>query len=223
MLYKTLLGIIAFIIRVVNGPTHYEYDEDFDPNKSYVVIGPHRSLLDPIFVAMALRPTQIAFIAKKDLLANKFLTWFFTNINIIPVDRDNPGPSTIKDAVRTLKEGNKYVGIFPTGSRYSDEIKPGAVSIAKMGKVELLPVNYQGPIDIKGIFSWKKEHRAKVRVGKPIQLPDVKRLSETDTKAVHQAMQDAFNENDRILDPDYHYDMAAAIAKRDAKRAKKNQ
>ncbi|WP_233569993.1 lysophospholipid acyltransferase family protein [Aerococcus agrisoli] len=223
MLYKILLGIIALIINVVNGPTRYEYDDDFDPSKTYLVIGPHRSLLDPIFVALALRPKQIAFIAKKELLANKFLTWFFTSINIIPVDRENPGPSTIKDAVRTLKEGDKYVGIFPTGSRYSDEIKPGAVSIAKMGKVELLPVNYQGPIEIKDIFSWKREDRAKVRVGKPIQIPDVKRLTEEDTLAVHQAIQDAFDANDRLIDPNYQYDMAAAIAKRDAKRAKKGK
>ena len=60
-----------------------------------------------------------------------------------------------------------------------------------------------------------------MRVGRPIQLPDVKRLSEEDNKAINQAIKDAFIENDRILDPNYTYDLAGAVAKRDAKKAKK--
>ena len=54
-----------------------------------------------------------------------------------------------------------------------------------------------------------------------IQLPDVKRLSDEDNKAINQAIKDAFIENDRILDPNYTYDLAGAVAKRDAKHAKK--
>ncbi|MEY8370486.1 lysophospholipid acyltransferase family protein [Aerococcaceae bacterium 50-4] len=221
MIYNILLTLISWFIQLINGPTKVVVDEDFDPEANYLVVGPHRSILDPIFIAMALRPKQIAFMAKKELLANKFLTWFFTTVNIIPVDRENPSASTIKSAVRTIKEGDKYVGLFPTGSRYTEEIKDGAVSMAKMGKAEILPVNYQGPIQIRDLFSWKKANRAKVRIGKPIQLPDVKRLTAEDNQAINQAIKDAFIENDRILDPNYRYDLAGAVAKRDAKRAKK--
>ena len=221
MIYNILLTLISWFIQLINGPTKIDIDEAFNPEANYLVVGPHRSILDPIFIAMALRPKQMAFMAKKELLANKFLTWFFTTINIIPVDREKPSASTIKQAVRTIKEGEKYVGLFPTGSRYSDEIKDGAVSMAKMGKAEILPVTYQGPIGIRDLFTWKKANRAKVRVGRPIQLPDVKRLSDEDNKAINQAIKDAFIENDRILDPNYTYDLAGAVAKRDAKHAKK--
>ena len=221
MIYNILLTLVGWFIGIINGPTQIDVDEAFDSKANYLVVGPHRSILDPIFIALALRPKQVAFMAKKELLANKFLTWFFTTINVIPVDRENPSPSSIKEAVRTIKSGEKYVGLFPTGSRYTDEIKDGAVSMAKMGKAEILPVNYQGPIQIRDLFSWKKANRAKVRVGKPIQLPDVKRLTEEDNKAINQSIKEAFIENDRILDPNYHYDLAGAIAKRDAKKAKR--
>lgn len=221
MIYKILLSIVSFIIQVINGPTKKIYDEDFDPDANYLIVGPHRSILDPIFIAMALKPKQIAFIAKQELVESKFGAWFFGKINLIPIDRDKPSAKTLKDAVRTIKDGEKYVGLFPTGSRYSKEIKPGAISMAKMGKVDILPVNYQGPLTIGGLFSWKKANRAKVCVGKPIPLPDAKRLSDEDTRQVEQAILDAFAENDRILDPNYQYDMEAAVAKRDAKKAKK--
>lgn len=221
MIYKILLTIIGYFIQLINGPTTIDVDEDFDPEVNYLIVGPHRSLLDPIFIAWAVRPKQIAFIAKKELLANKFLTWFFLHINLIPIDRETPSSSTIKKAVRTIKDGEKYVGLFPTGSRYSEEIKDGAVAMAKMGKVAILPVNYQGPIEISGLFSWKKANRAKVRIGKPIILPEVKRLTEEDNRLLNEQIKEAFVENDRVLDPEYRYDLHAAIAKRDQKRAKK--
>lgn len=223
MIYSILLTLVGWIIQLVNGPTQIEVDEDFDPEANYLVVGPHRSLLDPVFIALALKPKQIAFMAKKELMANKFLTWFLTSVNVIPVDREKPSASTIKAAVRTIKDGEKYVGLFPTGSRYTEEIKDGAVSMAKMSKAEILPVNYQGPIEIGDLFSWKKANRAKVRIGKPIQLPDVKRLTQEDNQAINQAIKEAFIENDRVLDPDYHYDLEAAVAKREAKLAKKGK
>ena len=48
------------------------------------------------------------------------MVWtILTSLNAFPVDRENPGPSTLKRPVNLLKE-NKTVGIFPTGHRTSE-------------------------------------------------------------------------------------------------------
>ena len=43
---------------------------------------------------------------------------FLSSLNAFPVDRENPGPSTLKRPINLLKE-HKTVGIFPTGHRTS--------------------------------------------------------------------------------------------------------
>ena len=74
------------------------------------------------------------------------MVWtILTSLNAFPVDRENPGPSTLKRPVNLLKE-NKTVGIFPTGHRTSvkGSIKRGASTIAMLGKAPILPT-YVGP------------------------------------------------------------------------------
>lgn len=218
MIYNLFIYVIKGLIRLINGKGHYEYHEDFDSDKTYVIVGPHRSILDPIIFAIALLPRHISFIAKEELFKNGFASWLFHKVHVIPVKRENPGPKTVKQAVRTIKAGDEHVGIFPTGSRYSDEIKPGAVAIAKMGKVELLPVVYQGPIEIKDLFSRKPEKRVKCRVGQSISLPDKKRLSPEELAQIDEQIRQAFKTNDAILDPSYFYDVDEARRKHEEKK-----
>ena len=67
------------------------------------------------------------------------------SLNAFPVDRENPGPSTLKP-VNLLKE-HKTIGIFPTGHRTSEgaPLKRGAATIAMLGKAPILPAAYVGP------------------------------------------------------------------------------
>ena len=48
--------------------------------------------------------TQLKFITwQKELFEGKFKNWFFKNVNAFPVDRANPGSSTLKIPSRLLK------------------------------------------------------------------------------------------------------------------------
>ena len=78
-------------------------------------------------------------------------------IHAFPVDRENPGPSSIKTPIKLLKEG-KIVGIFPSGTRTSEDVplKRGAVTIAQMGKAPLVPAAYKGPSTGKALFKREK-------------------------------------------------------------------
>src|SRR5690625_7442902 len=78
-------------------------------------------------------------------------------LNAFTVDRESPGPSSIKQPMRLIKEG-KVVGIFPSGTRTSEDVplKRGAVTIANYAKSPIVPAAYVGPNNFKELFRWKR-------------------------------------------------------------------
>ena len=96
---------------------------------------------------------------QKELFEGKFKNWFFKNVNAFPVDRANPGPSTLKIPSRLLKEG-KVVGIFPSGTRSAEDVslKAGAVTIAMRSNVPLVPATYVGPSSVKELIKGKRHN-----------------------------------------------------------------
>lgn len=57
--------------------------------------------------------------------------------------------------------------MFPTGSRYSNDVKAGAGVIAKMASVPLVPAVYQGPLKMSGVF---KRQKMSITFGDPIYI-----------------------------------------------------
>ncbi|MDK6232723.1 lysophospholipid acyltransferase family protein [Aerococcus sanguinicola] len=211
-MYRFFVILIRWLLRVVNGKPHYEFHPDYSADETYVVVSPHRSLLDPPVIAAALYPDTVFFLAKKELFDIPVFGWLIRKAGMIPIDRSKPGRAAMKECLKELKAGHN-IGIFPTGSRYSAKIKPGASMLAGMSKKRLLPVVYQGPLEVKGLFSRKAENRVKVRVGAPIDLPDKKRLKDEDLEALDKAIATAFEVTGAALDPTYHYDIEGAQAK----------
>src|SRR5699024_12282973 len=78
-------------------------------------------------------------------------------LNAFPVDRENPGPSSLKIPHRLIKE-DKVVGIFPSGTRTSEDVplKRGAVTIANRSKAPIIHVAYTGPSNFKELLKRKK-------------------------------------------------------------------
>lgn len=219
-LYYVLAYGIKALIRCVNGKPEVSYHEDYDPNTQYLIVAPHRSLLDPVIIAIHTLPHPVRFLAKKELFHSKVVAWLFEKVGVIAIDREHPSPKALKEAVNELKKGTNNVGIFPTGSRYSTEIKEGAAVLAKMGKVDLLPVAYQGPIHIKDLFSRKKSHRVKFRVGQPISLPEGGKLTSEQVSQVEGQIAEALQAVDDWIDPDYVYDIEVAKKERQARKNK---
>ncbi|MDK8610379.1 lysophospholipid acyltransferase family protein [Aerococcus urinae] len=215
--YNFMAYLVKGLIRIVNGKPELSYHEDYDPDQQYLIVAPHRSVLDPVIIGIHTLPKPVHFLAKQELFSSSLVNWCLDHLGVMPVDRENPSMVSLKSAVTELKKGEDNVGLFPTGSRYSTEIKDGAAVLAKMGKVNILPVAYQGPIHISGLFSRKAKNRVKFRVGKPIYLPAGKKLSKEELKEIDQQIGQAFQEIDREIDPNYHYDLEKAIRERDRK------
>lgn len=169
MFYAFFIHVLHFIIWIVSGKIEVEGEEnlpDIDGEK-FVLVAPHRSLLDVVFIAIASYPRRFMFMAKKELFENKLLAWCIKQMNAFPVDRENPGVSAIKQPVARLKANEISLVIFPTGSRYSNDIKGGAVTIARLSKRAIIPAIYSGPLTIGGLF---KRRRTLVKYGKPFYI-----------------------------------------------------
>ncbi|HAJ53756.1 MAG TPA: 1-acyl-sn-glycerol-3-phosphate acyltransferase, partial [Lactobacillus sp.] len=146
-------------------------------------------------------PHYFSFMAKSELFKNPLLRWLLVKVGAFPVDRAHPGPSAIKVPVRALKQENKALMIFPTGSRYSADMKGGAILIAKLAKAPIVPAVYQGPGTFWSLF---KRKPAIVRFGSPVEPPKG-RLTDEALATFSDQLQEKFAALDHAINPDYKY------------------
>lgn len=163
------MASIVYGILGVNGSKAKVYGKENIPKEGgFVVACTHNGYIDILNLGISMMPKEIHFMAKKQLFDIKGLGWLITKLNAFPVDRENPGPSVIKVPRQLIKEG-KIVGIFPSGTRSSEnsELKAGAVTIAQLAKAEILPAAYIGPKSVKGVF---KRQKGYLIYGKPFTV-----------------------------------------------------
>src|SRR5690625_1627711 len=187
--------IIHILLHILGGGVHAINRNRIPSNlTSYVVVCTHRTWLDVLALGVAMKPTPLHYMAKKELFKTKMTKKLFLSLNAFPVDRDNPGPSALKIPHKLLKEG-KVVGIFPSGTRTSEGtgLKKGAFVIAKRSGVPIIPVVYQGPTSWKGIF---KREKMILNFGRPV---DLEAYQMKDADKVLQTIQETFQELEREL------------------------
>ncbi len=172
--YKKLsLLVLKIFFRITY---HYE-NEDAVKNFTGIVISNHCSNLDPPIIGNALN-THLYYFGKSSLLKNVFLRIFMAPCNVIPVDRNNASPKSIRTVLRFLK-GLKSILIFPEGTRSTDgEIKSGktgAGMIAKRANKSILPIYISGTYKAlpKDTY-FPTIAKISVYVGIPYKLDDTK-------------------------------------------------
>ncbi|SHF71672.1 lysophospholipid acyltransferase family protein [Ornithinibacillus halophilus] len=168
-MYNFAANVLKVILSMFGRIKVYQ-KENLPKTGGYVIACTHTGWVDILWLGIATLPTKIHYMAKKELFQSKFLKWLMESLHAFPVDRENPGPSTIKIPRRLLKEG-KVVGIFPSGTRTSEEVplKKGAVTIAVNSKAPLVPAAYVGPNNFKDLF---KRIKPKLIYGAPIEMPE---------------------------------------------------
>lgn len=136
----------------------------------------HRSFLDPPLVGM-LSGVPVCYFARASLWRNPFIGFLLDLFGGIPVDRDNPGPSSMKGAIDRLRSGNPVL-VFPEGTRTRDgrlgRCKAGPALFARRAGAPVVPV-----------YLWRSERgwprgsalpraygpRLEVRFGRPLSPP----------------------------------------------------
>lgn len=161
------MNLFKVLVRIFNGKTTVIGKENLPTDEKFVLVAPHRTFLDPVYIGITAYPKTFAFMGKKELFEIPILRSVFRKMNGFPVDRENPGVSAVKIPVNYLKNNELNVVIFPTGSRHSSDIKGGAVTIARLSKSKIVPAVYSGPLTLKDLFLRKK---AVVKFGQPFEV-----------------------------------------------------
>mgnify|MGYP001821581367 FL=1 len=133
----------------------------------------HARNLDSVLVWLTC-PRRVAFLGKKELYDTPLSAWFFRGYGVIPVDRENPTLSMMRDTLNALRDGVPVM-VAPEGTRSPNgELQPfksGFVKFAHKARVPILPTAIIGSYEV-----WPRENRfprpSKITVvyGKPIMI-----------------------------------------------------
>ncbi|MBM7599606.1 1-acyl-sn-glycerol-3-phosphate acyltransferase [Virgibacillus halotolerans] len=168
-MYTFSANVVKIFLNLFGSINRYR-KENIPQSGGFVIACTHTGWVDILWLGVSVLPMKIHYMAKKELFQSRPLKWLMQKLNAFPVDRENPGPSTIKVPRKLLKEG-KIVGIFPSGTRTSEEVplKRGAVTIASSSKAPILPVAYVGPNNFKDLL---KRVKPRIIYGTPLYLPE---------------------------------------------------
>lgn len=112
------------------------------PDGPCVLACNHRSYADPPLVGMCMR-RPIAYFARSDLWNYPIIAFFLNTMFGIPVDRENPGLSSMKGAVERLRRGIAVL-VFPEGTRTKNgrlgPLREGPALFARRAGVPIVPV-----------------------------------------------------------------------------------
>lgn len=201
-MYKFLVNIIAIFFYLLNGKPKVTGLDHLPKDESVILAATHRSALDPFYLVMILRNRTIAFMAKESLFQNKILASLLKAGHVFPIDRDKPSTKVIKHAVNELTKGGKDLGIFPSGSRYSTEIKGGTAFIQGLSKKAIIPISIQPP---KNFWEFISRKKAKVAFGPAIAYDSSQKYRKGLLEKIDQKIASEFDRLDNVNDPDYVY------------------
>lgn len=143
--------------------------KNFDKKKSYIIASNHQSNFDPIILNFYLGK-RICFIAKKELFGKNGKSFFFDNIlGCIPVDRSKGLTITETKKVYTILKDNQCLGLFPEGTRVTEENN----NIAVKNGACLFSIKTRTPILPCCIYKKQKIFKKNILlIGKPFELTD---------------------------------------------------
>jgi 1-acyl-sn-glycerol-3-phosphate acyltransferase len=120
----------------------------------------HISYFDPPILGIAL-PRPVGYLAQVELFRTRLGSWLFHQIRCLPINRAKPDRTSIREAIRRLKQG-WCLGIFPEGGIRQGEnsvlggnpiLRPGAGALALLAGVPIVPTLIEGT---REGYNWKK-------------------------------------------------------------------
>ena len=189
--YKFATGLLRCFSK-----TFFKYkvigEENIPDEGNIIIAANHKSNLDPIFLASSIRNREVAAIAKKELFEIKPLGFILRKLNVIPINREKPDVSTIKNILRAIKDG--YVlGIFPEGTRIKEpgfgQAKAGLSVFAIKGKAQVVPISI--------ISNYKLFNRVTIYIDKPISFEEYykQKLTTEENERLSQNVLEVIKEN----------------------------
>ena len=144
-LYKIFKFIASIIFKILYRVEIINKD-NIPKEGRFLLCSNHTSVFDPVLLSIIV-PREIAWMGKKELFENKLSAKLFSTLGVFPVDRHETELSTIKHAMKVLKNEG-VLGIFPEGTRVTEmnieNAKAGVALIGIKTKSPILPVYIEG-------------------------------------------------------------------------------
>ena len=144
--YSDLVKILSgWFVYFMYRPKIHRYTQNVPKRiKGGVLIASnHISCHDAVILFVAFWNRRLSFLATKDIFEKTINRIFFTGMNCIPIDKENPGMSSIKRVCNRLSHKGAVV-IFPEGEINKGEgllsFKEGTAYMAYRSNCPVLPV-----------------------------------------------------------------------------------
>lgn len=157
-------GILFYNVRVKGR-------ENLEKGQRYVFTSNHQSYIDPPLISIVANH-PVAYMAKEDLYTHKnpLIRFLVISLGSFAVNRDNPSKSTMKTIFDIIKHTKWSLGIFPqgqidVGAKNFDDVKGGFINIAKIAKMDIVPIAICG---FSGYAFIPFSKHITLKIGKPI-------------------------------------------------------
>lgn len=180
---RALLACVVCLVGAVTKilwPWKFEQGElMWEESRGRVLVMNHVSMLEPVVVVCSLwfHGQRVRPIYKSEFDKAGIVTWLFSRVGGIPIQRGSADLKAVRRAQRALQRG-EVVLIYPEGTRIkTDEKAPihgGFALIAQMGKAPVQPSAVVGARDITrpGRF-FKKLGRVFLKIGPCIEFSEL--------------------------------------------------
>ncbi|NFM44562.1 1-acyl-sn-glycerol-3-phosphate acyltransferase [Clostridium botulinum] len=148
---KSVVGWANFIVNGIGIKINKKGLENV-PDGPCLFVGNHQGLLDVPVVVSSL-DKYVGFVAKKEMLKLKILTYWMKEMKCVFMDRQNvrAAVKTINEGVENLKNGYSML-IFPEGTRSRGEnlgeFKKGSMKLGIKAGVPIVPIAISGTYNV---------------------------------------------------------------------------
>jgi 1-acyl-sn-glycerol-3-phosphate acyltransferase len=165
------------------------------PDGGYIAAANHHSVLDALFVALAIR-RRIRFMGKSELF-NARWGWLLSRLGAFPVLRGVWDADAFDTAATVLRRG-RVMSIFPEGGVHADRVpaKSGVGHIAHLAGATVVPVYVDGA---RALYRPWRGPKVRVVIGAPLRIEEDAAPSREQSQETAQ----------RILDAIYDLDVPA--------------
>ena len=197
-LYGSLTRLAGFLLHLL-----FRLRIDVDPAVNHiqgpvVLIGNHPSYLDPLIMAVAIRPRQAHFLATREFFRKNPLKSLLMRLGAIPKTQFRTDMQSVRNILSIL-HGGGWIALYPEGQRSIDGRSQAIdVSLAKLiykAKPTVVLVKEQG-----AYLAWPRWSKSGMRFGPihasvrvlltPDQIPDYS------ADAIHQLITDQLMHNE---------------------------
>ncbi len=139
-----------------------------------ILVCNHVSSVDPLLLQSASPQRLVIWMMAKEYMHLPLLGWCFRTLGVIPVDRGGHDSSSLRAALRALKDG-RILGVFPEGRiGQGNDLLPfhtGAALMAIKAGVPVYPAYQDGTQRGQGMWAaCLRRQRAAVSFGPPVQF-----------------------------------------------------